>query len=108
VTWDFEGANVIYFPNQEEGRYDGDIFQLFEDLLYKDITLVLYVKTENVMDRENVLIAWNHNGTNVKCTFEGVYVLGVSNLLKNLLYEDIPIEFHVMAHKIILTQYDIC
>jgi len=33
-----------------------DIFQLPEDLLYKDIPLTLYVKTKNVMDRESVFI----------------------------------------------------
>jgi hypothetical protein len=37
-----------------------------EDFLYKDIPLTLYVKTKNVMDRESVFIAWDHNGTNVK------------------------------------------
>jgi hypothetical protein len=37
------------------------------------------------MDRESVFIAWDHNGTNVKylpLTFEGVYVLDVSNLFQ--------------------------
>jgi hypothetical protein len=66
--------------------------------LYKDIPLTLYVKIENVMDRENVFIACDHNGTNVKylpCAFEGVYVLDVSNLYEDLLYENISIEFHV-------------
>jgi hypothetical protein len=43
-----------------------DISQLLENLLYKDIPLTLYVKTENVIDRENVSIAYGHNGTNVK------------------------------------------
>jgi hypothetical protein len=98
VTWDYEGADVIYFPSLEEGQYDVDIFSLPKDLLYKDIPLTLYVKTKNVMDRENVFIAWDHNGTRVKylpCAFEGVYVLDVSNLLEDLLYKDTPIEFHV-------------
>ncbi len=60
--------------------------------------MTLYVKTENVMDNENVFKAWDQNGTNVKylpCTFKGVYVLHVSNLLEDLLYEDISIMFHV-------------
>ncbi len=66
-----------------------------EDLLYKDIPLTLYFRTKNVMNRENVFIACDHNGTNVKyfpCAFEGFYlldVLDVSNLLEDLLYEDI-------------------
>jgi hypothetical protein len=38
VTWVYEGAYVIYFPSQEEGQYDVDIFRLLEDLLYKDIS----------------------------------------------------------------------
>jgi hypothetical protein len=29
------------------------------------------------------------------CAFEKVHVLNVSNLLEDLLYEDIPMEFHV-------------
>jgi hypothetical protein len=77
MAWVYEGAYVIYFPGQEEGQYDVDIFQLLEDLLYKDIPLTLYIKTKNVMDRESVLIAYDHNGTNVKyipCTFKGVYL----------------------------------
>jgi hypothetical protein len=28
VTWDYEGADVIYFLGQEEGQYDVDIFLL--------------------------------------------------------------------------------
>jgi len=75
-----------------------DISQLPKDLLYKDIPLTLYVKTKNVIARENVSIVYDHNGANVKylpCAFERVYVLNVSNLHEDLLYEDIPIEFHV-------------
>jgi hypothetical protein len=50
------------------------------------------------MDKENVFITWDHNGTNVKyltCVFKGVYVLDVPNLPKDLLYEDISTKFHV-------------
>jgi hypothetical protein len=86
VTWVYEGTNVIYFPSQEKGQYDVDISQLPKDLLYKDIPLTLYVKIENVMDREDVFIAWDHDGTSVKylpCAFGRVYVLNVSNLPKN-------------------------
>jgi hypothetical protein len=98
VTWVYERVDVIYFPSQEEGQYDVDIFWLPEDLLYKDLTLTLYVRTENVMDKESVFKVWDHNGTNVKYfpwAFEGVYVLDVSNLLEDLLYKDIPTKFHV-------------
>jgi hypothetical protein len=35
MAWVYEGAYVRYFPRQEEGQYDVDIFQLLEDLLYK-------------------------------------------------------------------------
>jgi hypothetical protein len=66
VTWDYEGANVIYFPGQKEGKYDVNNFQLLEDLFYKDTPLTLYVRIENVIDRENVFITWDHNGTNFK------------------------------------------
>jgi hypothetical protein len=75
-----------------------DIFRLLDDLLYKDIPLTLHVRTNNVMDKESVFITRDHNSTNVKylpCAFEGVYVLDVSNLLKDLLYEDILTKFHV-------------
>ncbi len=98
MTWDYEGVDVICFLGQKEGQYDVDIFLLFEDLLYKDIPLTLYVRFENVMDKESVFITWDHNGTSVRylpCAFEGVYVLDVSNLPKNVLYKDISIEFHV-------------
>jgi hypothetical protein len=50
------------------------------------------------MDRENVFITWDHNGTNVKylpCAFEGVYVLDLPNLLEDFLYEDMLTKFHV-------------
>jgi hypothetical protein len=82
-----------------------DIFWLLKDLLYKDIPLTLHVRIDNVMDKENVF-----NRTNVKylpCAFERVYVLVVSNLLKDLLYKDILRSFMFMTHKTILTQYDI-
>jgi hypothetical protein len=66
-----------------------DISWLSKDLLYKDIPLTLYVGSENVtknvMDKECVFIAWDHNGINVKYlpfAFEGIYVLSVLNLLK--------------------------
>ncbi len=91
VTWVYERANVIYFLGQEEGRYDVDISWLSKDLLYKDIPLTLYVRIDNVMDKENVFITWDHNGTNVKylpCVFKGIYVLDFSNLHEDLLYED--------------------
>jgi hypothetical protein len=93
MTSDYEGADAI-----EEGKYDVDISHLLEDLFYKDIPLTLYVRIENVIDRENAFITWDHNGTNVKylsCAFKGVYVLNVSNLPKDLLYKDILTKFHV-------------
>jgi hypothetical protein len=98
MIWDYERPYVIYFPSQEEGQYKVDISQLLDDLLYKDIPLTLYVRIENVMDRESVFIAWDHNGINVKylpCAFERINVLDVSNLPEDLLYKDIPTKFHV-------------
>jgi hypothetical protein len=98
MTWDYEGAYVIYFPSQEKGRYKVDIFQLLDNLLYKDIPLTLYVRIENVMDRESVFITWDHNGISAKyfpCAFERVNLLDVSNLHEDLLYKDISTKFHV-------------
>jgi hypothetical protein len=66
-----------------------DISRLSEDLLYKDIPLTLYVIIDNVMDKDNMFMTRDHNGTNVKylpCAFEGIYVLDVYNFPKNLLY----------------------
>jgi cell division FtsZ-interacting protein ZapD len=60
--------------------------------------LTLYVRIENVMHRESVFITWDHNGTSVKylpCAFERINVLDVSNLLEDLLYENIPTKFRV-------------
>jgi hypothetical protein len=74
-----------------------DISRLFENLSYKDIPLTLYARIKNVMDKESVFIAWDHNGTNVKylpCAFKGVYVLDVSNLFEDLLYDDTSTKFH--------------
>jgi hypothetical protein len=50
------------------------------------------------MDKDSVFIAWDHNGTSVKylpCAFKRIYVLDVSNLLKDLLYKYIITKFHV-------------
>ncbi len=56
VTWDYEGAYVIYFLGQEEGQYHVDISQLPKDLLNKDKPLTLYVRLENAMDKDSVFI----------------------------------------------------
>jgi hypothetical protein len=84
---------------QEEEKYD--ISKSLEDLLSKNITLTLYVKTknvtENIMDKENVIV-WDHNSMNViylPCAFEGVYILNVSNLLKTFLDKNILRKLHV-------------
>jgi hypothetical protein len=50
------GGKCYIFLGQEKGQYDVDISQLLEVLLYKDILLTLYPKTENVMDRVSVFI----------------------------------------------------
>jgi hypothetical protein len=45
-----------------------------------------------------MFIAWDYKGANVKylpCLFEGIYLLDVINMLKDLLYKDIPRELHV-------------
>jgi hypothetical protein len=59
-----------------------NISQLQEDLLYKDIPLTLYVRIENVMDKESVFIACDDNHISVKylpCMFKRIFVLDVSN-----------------------------
>ncbi len=99
INWDYERANVIFLLGQEEEKYD--ISKSLEDLLSKNITLTLYVKTknvtENIMDKENVIV-WDHNSMNViylPCAFEGVYILNVSNLLKTFLDKNILRKLHV-------------
>jgi hypothetical protein len=45
-----------------------------------------------------MFITWDYKGADVKylpCLFEGIYVLDVINMLKDLLYKDIPGELHV-------------
>jgi hypothetical protein len=37
MTYNYENIDIIYFSSQEEGKYDVDISQLLEDILYKDI-----------------------------------------------------------------------
>jgi hypothetical protein len=73
--------------------------------------LTLYVRIVNVMDRENVFIAWDHDATNVKyfpCVFEKVYVLDVSLSPKTCCTKTFLKIFMFTTHKIILTQYDVC
>jgi hypothetical protein len=96
MPWDYEGANVIYLSGEEEGEYHMDIVQLSKNLL--EIPMAFYVNIKHVMDREQMFITWDHNGVNVKYlsfTFEGVYVLDVTNMLEDLLDEDILGELHV-------------
>jgi hypothetical protein len=98
MPWDYEGANVIYLSSEEEGEYHMDIAQLSKDWLYKQIPMAFYVNIKHVMDREQLFITWDHNGVNVKylsITFESVYVLNVTNMLEDLLDEDILGELHV-------------
>ncbi len=74
-----------------------DIIQLLDDLLYKEFLLILFVNNEQVTKGEQMFVAW-WKKINVKymtCEFEGPYALDVINMLKDLLYKDIPREFHV-------------
>jgi hypothetical protein len=60
--------------------------------------LTLYVRVDNLMDMDNVFIAWDHNGISVKhlqCVLKKVYVLNVSIFVEDLLYKDIQTKFHV-------------
>jgi hypothetical protein len=97
MTWNFEGIDVIYLLG-EEGEYHVDIAQLLDYLLYKDILMTFYVNNEHVVDGEQRFIAWDHNVVDVKylpCVFDGVYVLDLTNMPKDLLYKDILEELHV-------------
>jgi hypothetical protein len=51
MTWDYEGEDLKYFLDQEDGKYNMNISWLLKNLLYKDIPVTLYVRTENVLDR---------------------------------------------------------
>jgi len=52
ITWDYKEKNLMYFPRQDEGKYHVNIVQLSEDLLYKEIPLMLYVSSEQVVKGE--------------------------------------------------------
>jgi hypothetical protein len=97
MTWVFEGEDVIYFPSLEKGQYDVDISWLLKDLLYKDIPLTLYFKTENVMDSESVFIAWITMAwmLNISMHIQKGLCFGFFNLHEDLLYKDIRTKFHV-------------
>ncbi len=111
VTWVFEGADVIYFPSQEEGQYCVDISWLLKDLLYKDIPLTLYFRTENVMDSESVFIAWDHNGMSVKYLHahlkESMFWMSLI-CMRIYCTRTSRQSFMLTIHGIILTQYGIC
>ncbi len=98
VTWDYEGKDVMYLLGKERWEYHVDIAWLSEYLLYKDIPMTFYVNNEDVMDGEQMFIVWDYNSVDVKylpCTFDGIYILDVTNMLEDLLYNDIPRELHV-------------
>jgi hypothetical protein len=98
MPWDYERTNVIYLSGKEEGEYHMDIAQLSKYLLCKEIPMAFYVNIKHVMDREQMFITWDRNGVNVKYLsfmFEGVYILNVTNVLEDLLDEDILGELHV-------------
>ncbi len=60
--------------------------------------MTFYANNESVMDGEQMFTVWDHNGVDVKylsCVFNGIYVLDVKNMPKDLLYNDIPRELHV-------------
>jgi hypothetical protein len=59
------GGRCHIFLRPRRGRIWCGHFSLPKDLLYKDIPLILYVNTENVMDWEHAFIAWVHNGMNI-------------------------------------------
>ncbi len=68
-------------------------------MLYKEIPSTLYVSNEQITKGEQMFVAWDYKGANVKylpCAFEGVYALNVAmNMLEDSLYKYIPKEFHV-------------
>ncbi len=86
------------FAMQKRRKYHVDIACLSKDLLYKEIPMTFYVNIEHVMKRKRVFIAWVHNGVKVKylpCAFEGIYVLNLINMPKDLLYENIHGELRI-------------
>jgi hypothetical protein len=59
--------------------------------------MTVHVNSEGVMDKEHFMV-WNYNGVDVNylpCVFDDVHVLDVMNMPEDLLYNDIPREFHV-------------
>jgi hypothetical protein len=87
------------FLGQKEGHYHVNIVQLPKDLLYKEIPSTSYVNNEQIIEGEQVFVTWDYKGANVKylpCAFERIYVLDVINMLKDLLYEDIPKEYRMI------------
>jgi len=88
----------MYFPSQEKGEYHVDIVWLLEDLLYKEIPLILYVSSEQLVKGDQMFVTWDYKSADVKyvlCAFEGLYFLDAINMPKDLLYKDMPKELHV-------------
>jgi hypothetical protein len=88
-----------------------DISWLSENLLYKDIPLTLYVKIDNVMDKEIVFITQNHNSTNVKylpCALEGIMSWMLPIYLRICCMRTFRQSFRFTTHMTILTQHGIC
>jgi hypothetical protein len=66
--------------------------------LFKEIPLILYVSSEQLVKGNQMFVTWDYKGANVKylsCAFEGIYILDAINMPKDLFYEDMPKEFHV-------------
>jgi hypothetical protein len=86
------------FPRPKRRQIWCEYFSIIEALIIQWHKLTLCVRTDNVMDMDNVFIAWDHNDISVKYlphVFKKIYVLNVSNFPKDLLYKDIPTKFHV-------------
>ncbi len=72
------------FPNQKMGKYRVDIIQLLEDLLYKEVPLILYVSNEQIVKRKQLFVAQDYKGMDVKYL---LCALNVIDIPKDFLYD---------------------
>jgi hypothetical protein len=111
VTWDYEGEDVIYFPSQKKCQYDVHIYQILEDLLYKDIPLTLYVRTKNVMDQGECVHSfgsqWHQCQISSTCIQRSIFLI-FPICIRTCCVTTSWQNFMFTTHMTILTQYDIC
>ncbi len=95
ITWDYKHR---VFPKLEKWKVTCGCHSITKDLLYNEISLTLYVNIKQIVEGERVFVAWDYKGANVKCLscpFEGIYILNVINMSKDLLYKGVPKKLHI-------------